>query len=99
MVETENLVIGAVAVLGGLVLAGRLSTDSLPESSSGGSQTNPDVPMDSQQGSVPEPDSVTGVTGFLDTNYGGSDGTVNADNFSSFQLGYYAELYDTDTGE
>jgi len=99
MVETENVVIGAVAVLGGLVLAGRLSTDSLPESPSGGTQTNPDVPVDSQQGSVPEPDSVTGVTGFLDTNYGGSNGTVNPDNFESNLQGYYAELYDTDTGD
>lgn len=101
MVDTKTLVVGAVAVLGGLVVAGRLSMDSLTNATSGGSGTvtNPDVPLDSQTGGVPEPDSPLGTAGTLEPDYGGINGIVSPDNWSSTREAVTAELYDTDTGE
>jgi len=66
--------------------------------------SNGDVALDTPTGPTqdpsrpPAPDSITGVTGFLDTNYGGESGTVNPDS-TNLQNPYLAELYDTDTGE
>lgn len=94
MVDTDELVIGAVSLVGGAVLVAALSDRT--------SSSGPDLPGpgdDSVSGDVPSPDSPEGTAGTLDPDFGGADGIVNPDNWESPHQAYVAELYDTDTGE